>query len=345
MKVYPQQEKEPVRTERFAHNERLNELIGELKRLLLPVQEEMNTNDSVPQFPVGLVIGPPRSGTTLLMQFLASSGAFSYPTNLLARFAYAPYVGALIQKMLFDPAYDYQGEFSELRGEVKFSSDLGKSCGALAVNEFFHFWRNYMEKGFPEPFSAEEFDQINFGALSGALASLERVFERPFCTKGMLQQFNLAEFFSRQPYLFFYRMVRDPLFICQSLLTARERFYGDRNVWWSVKPAEYVSLQNMGVYHQIAGQVYFTEQAIDRGVASIPEERQITIQYDEFCANPEAIYRSIVDRYAGLDISLPTNYSGPSAFVSTNKLRIEPKDFEGLRLAYSDFVDGRVKMT
>ena len=47
MKVYPQQEKEPVRTERFAHNERLNELIGELKRLLLPVQEEMNTDDSV----------------------------------------------------------------------------------------------------------------------------------------------------------------------------------------------------------------------------------------------------------------------------------------------------------
>ena len=35
---------------------------------------------------VVLVVGGPRSGSTVMMQWLASSGVFAYPSNLLSRF-------------------------------------------------------------------------------------------------------------------------------------------------------------------------------------------------------------------------------------------------------------------
>ena len=92
----------------------------------------------MPKWSVGLIIGPPRSGTTVFLQFLASTGHFSSPSNLLTRFSYAPYIGVLVQKMLLN-SFDPHGDFVDIRSAPSFDSELGKSKGAFATNEFFHF--------------------------------------------------------------------------------------------------------------------------------------------------------------------------------------------------------------
>lgn len=135
------QEREP----NHKRNLKLDEVIAQLCDLLQPIQNRVTAIEGrKPQWPVSMIIGCPRSGTTLLLQFMAKTGNFAYPSNLLARFAYAPYIGILIQEMIFNKNYWHQNDFYDVESDFEFSSDLGKSKGVLAPNEFFHFWRRFM---------------------------------------------------------------------------------------------------------------------------------------------------------------------------------------------------------
>ena len=312
-----------------------DDIFSELDTLLAPVQAVVDKKFKRPKYPVGLIVGLPRSGSTVFLQFLASTGAFTYPTNLLTRFAYAPYIGALVQKLLFDPKYDPQGQFADIQSGLNFESDLGKSSGAMASNEFFHFWRKYIKKNFPEPISSTELKTVSFQAISAGLASIESALGKPFCTKGMLLQYNIPEFYKKMSFLFFFRIRRDPLYVMQSLLFAREKFYGDRNVWYSAKPKEYEWLRERDIYSQIAGQVYFTEKAIERGLKEIPQANQLVIEYEAFCENPRGIYDEIRERYAALGCPLDTTYQGPKSFNTQNMTRASETEINKLLSSYS----------
>ena len=101
-----------VRTEKFKRNVDLEALLDELSVLLGPVENKILKHYASPQYPGLLIIGAPRSGTTLMLQWLAQTGKFVYPTNLLSRFYAAPYIGVKIQQLLTDPAYRFRDEFS-----------------------------------------------------------------------------------------------------------------------------------------------------------------------------------------------------------------------------------------
>ncbi len=325
-------------------NEKLDALLAELKDLLSPMQEAVNYRFESPRHPVALIIGPPRSGSTVFLQFLAATGAFAYPTNMLTRFAYAPYVGALIQKMLFDKEYDFQGEFGDIQSGLNYHSDLGKSQGPLATSEFYHFWRCYVPGYFPKPFTRDELGTIDHVELSKALASIESAFEKPFVAKGMLLQFNLQWFFEKMPFVFFIRLTRDPLFVTQSLIESRERYYGCRETWWSTQPKEYDGLRDLDVYHQIAGQVFYTERAIDEGLKEIPEKNQLHVRYEEFCESPADVFAVLAEKYRVLGYELRSESNAPSTFECGNTIRLPGRDIEGLESAYRDFASGRFSL-
>ena len=314
----------------------LDKLILELKQRLAPIQEQVNAEYGMPKWPVGLIIGPPRSGTTVFLQFLASTGHFSYPSNLLARFAYAPYIGALVQKMLLNSEFDPHGDFADIRSTPSFDSELGKSKGALATNEFFHFWRISLNRYFPEPFTEQELEKIDYDRLTAGLASIEAAFQKPFCTKEMLLQYNLSKFFKHQPYSFYFRLVRNPIYVCQSILQARIKYSGSKEEWWSAKPEEYEKLKVLDVYRQIAGQVYYTEKAIDAGLSEVPDENQLTISYERFCSDPESIYREIVDKYNSLGYELPCELNSAYRFRSTNEFRLPIEEIKKFKEAYAE---------
>ncbi|MDA3925087.1 MAG: hypothetical protein PF904_10360 [Kiritimatiellae bacterium] len=326
------------RTEKFQDNIRLNMLLSELSGLLKPVQRMVKFNNS--SLPVGFIVGNPRSGTTLFLQWLAAMPCFSYPTNFLTRFAYSPYVGALIQNMLFDPDYDYHGDFSDIQSGVNFVSDLGKSKGALATSEFQHFFRNYMPNFDIEYLTDKALSKVDCDGIAAGLASLEMVFAKPFVTKASLLQFNIPYFSERIPLLFWFHVQRKPIFVMQSILKARENYYGNRTCWLSAKPMEYKWLKDLDVYHQIAGQVYYSEKAIKEGMRKVSDKRKLCVDYVSFCKEPERYYKLIVEKYAMMGCELPLEYSGETKFKSANLYSSCDKDIDGLQRAYDDFLKG-----
>jgi hypothetical protein len=308
-----------------------------MKLLLAPIQKQKQQEFEKNKWPIGFIVGNPRSGTTLLLQWLASLEVFSYPTNILTRFAYAPYVGALIQKMLFAPEFDFHEDFKDIESGINFKSNLGKSKGALATNEFQHFFRNYMPNFDPEYLNDEEIEVVDFVGIKKGLTSIEQGFEKPFVTKAMMLLFNLLTLFNNIPNSIFIYMKREPIYNMQSIYLSRVKYYNKSDLWWSVKPKEYAFLKDMDVYHQIAGQIYFTKKSIENILQKIPDKNYIAIEYKNFCRKPNKIYNELVSKYKANGFEITQVYNGENNFSLNNIIKLPKSEIDKFEKAYEHF--------
>jgi hypothetical protein len=321
-------EAETPRRSRYRRNPRLERLLEELNEALRGGEDTLLRDAGVPRWPVVFIVGAPRSGTTVVLQWLAHSGTFAYPSNLLARFYRAPYLGARIQQMLVDPAYAFRDEFSDLLASSGgLTSDLGKTRGLLAPNEFWYFWRRF----FPDPaadWSAPAPDTLEPATRFVAeLSLLERAFGRPFALKAMIANWNIALLDKLFPKAVFLHVRRDPRFNAQSLLEARARFFGDVRRWYSFRPPEYPFLRELSPEEQVAGQVLCTRRAVEQALSALPSARRVTVDYEAFCADPRVVLAALRERLScqGFDATrTPTDESSGPRPVCGNVWRLDP---------------------
>jgi len=184
----------------FRRNELLEKLLIELNIDLQPSEQALiqncQPNKGLPYHLI-LVMGPLRSGTTLFMQWLANkwlanTGLFAYPTNLLSRFYQAPIIGAKIQLLLTDPRFNFRDELGEFAQQAEYRSENGKTKGVLAPNEFWYFWRRFLaEPGRDVWTDAELRQSMDIRTMLAELAGMMQVFQKPFAAKGMLFNYNI----------------------------------------------------------------------------------------------------------------------------------------------------------
>lgn len=84
--------------------------------------------------------------------------------------------------------------------------------------------------------------------------------------------------------MLFVQIKRDITTNVASVLEARNRQLGNEDAWYSFKIPEYDQLTNFDPVTQAAGQVYFINQAIEQGLATVNESRKLVVQYEDFCA-------------------------------------------------------------
>lgn len=93
----------------------------------------------------------------------------------------------------------------------------------------------------------------------------------------------------------------------------------------------------MDFYHQIAGQVYYTERALAEQMLKIPEPNKLIIDYEAFCADPPSVARAINEKYAGLGFGLNMPIDRIEALEPKNTVRIEAEAIRQLEKAYAAF--------
>lgn len=305
-----------TRTDAFKRNVALEDLLKELNSLL-SCSENMflskNYSDKL-DYPLVFVMGPLRSGTTLLMQWLANSGLVAYPTNLLSRFYGVPVTGAHIQLLLTDPRYNFRNEILDFNSDISFESKNGKTQGAMAPNEFWYFWRRFL------PFSDldwvpddELLRVVDKEMLIAELTALTRVFCKPFALKGMILNYNISFLDAIFEKAIFIQIKRDPVTNTASILDARKRQVGSDKEWYSFRIPEYHQLKELDPLVQSAGQVYFINKAVTAGMSKINERRKVVIHYESFCGNPSALFEELTYK---LDLPMQ-KYTGPKAFSVT----------------------------
>lgn len=306
-----------IRTTTFRRNEMLEKLLAQLNDDLQPSEKQLISQyeqTSRFEYPLILVMGPLRSGTTLFTQWLANTGLVAYPTNLLSRFYQAPIIGAKIQLLLTDPRFNFRDELGEFVQQSEFKSENGKTKGVLAPNEFWYFWRRFLAEPGRDVWSDDELRQtMNVATMKAELAGMMDVFQKPFLAKGMLFNYNIPFLDSVFDKVLFVQIKRDPVTNAASVLEARKRQLGSEAAWYSFEIPEYEELKDLDPVLQAAGQVHYINRAVSSGLEGVAAHRKFVVDYEEFCSLPEKVFQELVGK-----IGMPeARYSGPENFKQT----------------------------
>ena len=330
------------REKEYRRNEHLEGLLKELNELLEPAQQPVLPKYSMPRYPVVLIVGCARAGSTIMLQCLSGTGCFAYPTNLISRFYAAPYIGARIQQLLTDARYNFRDEFADYAPTTTYASDLGKTSGILAPNEFWYFWRRFFHFGDIQTLADDELHKVDAWRFVSELAAFEAAFDKPVLLKGMIINWIIPFVAHTLKKVLFIHVTRDPLYNAQSLLESRLNYFGTIDTWYSFKPPEYRTLKDCSPCMQVAGQVFFTNEAIRRGLESIDPARWMRVNYEDFCENPGAAFSAIGEKFVQQGIVREWRYQGPKRFDLTNRLRISAEDKDAIMKAYEDCAQGKL---
>ncbi|MFJ2458775.1 sulfotransferase [Pseudomonas neuropathica] len=306
------------RTSKFRRNELLEKLLSELNTDLQPSEKVLvrqQTPDRNP-YPLILIMGPLRSGTTLFTQWLANTGLVAYPTNMLSRFYQAPIIGAKVQLLLTNPRFDFRGELSEFAQQAEYRSENGKTKGVLAPNEFWYFWRRFLADPGRDVWSDEELQQsMDVQTMLGELSGMMEVFQKPFAAKGMLFNYNIPFLDSVLKNVLFVHIVRNEVSNAESVLEARKRQLGDEKEWYSFDIPEKEQLMHLSPFEQAIGQVRAINQAVEAGLSNVADARKMVVQYEDFCNDPEKYFEELTSK---LKIT-GAQYMGNTKFEVTRK--------------------------
>lgn len=286
-----------LRTESFKKNIVLEETLLEINSLLKPVEYKCVQRLSKPKLPVILIIGNPRSGTTLLNQWLAKTQLFGYPSNIVSRFYDAPYIGAYLHKIFID--FDDNTELFSDKSLI-YESKLGKTHGPSAPHEFWYFWKRFFKFKEIQKLTDKELATIDVKTLMKELAGLEEVFKKPLLFKAVMLNWHIPYLCSILEKPLFLFVKRNELYTMHSLYKARKEFFGSVEQWYSFKNPEYVWLRQKDVYEQLAGQIVFTNRYIEQDLSDMSSGKRIDIEYEKFCQNPKYYYELIKEVLADL---------------------------------------------
>lgn len=315
--MYKKQE-EILRTTKFKRNNNLEDFLNEINDDLWSSETKL-LRLKEPEYPLIFVMGSLRSGTTLMTQWLANLG-FAYPTNLMSRFYKTPIIASKIQLLLTDERYNYRNELRDFNSGIDFSSENGKTKGALAPNEFWYFWRRFLPfKELDYLPTQELFEKVDIDTLKSEFAGIVDVFQKPFALKGMILNYNidfLDKVFDKAIFIY---TKRDPLTNIESALKAREKQLGSIDEWYSFKIPEYEELKKLNPYEQVTGQIYNINKAVENGLENVTEHKKISLNYEDFCENPKNFYDELVSKLKFQGCEIDSKYKGEDKFEVTRK--------------------------
>ena len=318
------------RAQNFARDNSLESALRSLNDEIQTLHDPSNT-DLQPC--VVLIVGPPRCGSTLLMQWIASTRCFAYPSNLVARFFGNPAFGFRVQQVLHD--FDTRNQIG-LRNDdqdVQFKSELGRTMGALAPSEFWYWWRRFFQFPDIQQLTHDQLSNVDSHRFLSELSAMQTVNTHPLVMKGMHMNWHLDYLAGLSDKFIFLRLKRELKYVAQSMLLARDQFFGDRSRWWSYKPAEYAKLKELSPIEQVAGQAFYTEQAITNCLENVPQNQIIEIEYEQFCSSPPAFWERLAKGLHQNGCDIPNHCPIDVTYSKSEQTKILPEEFEQLESA------------
>jgi hypothetical protein len=320
-----------IRTVHYQKNLQDEELMGAVNQALAPLEREMVATFEAPSYPTIFIVGAPRSGTTLLVQLLITCFELGYINNIAARFWMAPYIGAWLASGFQAP---------NRPPAVGFSSELGRTPEYEGPHEFGYFWRRWFQYGDTHELSEEQVAAIDTTHLRQELAAIEYVFDRPLLFKNApalsLQVGFLA---SVLPEAVFIHCRREHVYVAQSLLLSRLKYYGNKESWFSVKPKEYRWLKERPYVEQIAGQIFYTRRRIEQALVSLGSRRRLNVDYESLCKRPQEVLERVANLVAGTGYKLLQRECVVPDIASTNAKVVDEDEFQRLEEACCQFFD------
>ena len=316
---------EPELTPEYCKDPEDEAFLSRFNSILAPFQEE-DYYDLPEAYPTLHVIGAPRSGTTLLMQSIATHLRIGYINNLIAAFWRAPVYGARLSKKLLPPG-----------ATSSFESNFGRTINIREPHEWGYFWSEMLgyremrqvDKGFE--------DGIGWARLRKVLINMTHAFALPVAFKPMLLTWHLLKMQEVMPRACFVRIRRDPVQNALSLLQYRRTALGAPDKWGSLIPREYDWLKNEPYWKQVAGQIYFLECSVSKQIALMESRNVLEINYEQFCQAPHITQKAILSLLEANGGSVDTLSIPSNSFEPRQRTAEADPDYERVYEAVHEF--------
>ena len=262
-----------------------------------------------PHRPLVLVCGPPRSGTTLVAQFLINHLDVAYLNNLTSLFPRSPiHANRRFARWAVPRAGDYEAFY-------------GKSRGLAGANDALYLWDRWL--GTAREKVPERLEPGAEARMPQFFGALETLYGRPVVNK--VNRLNTCAHLVADimPNARFICIRRDPLYLAQSLYVARERIVGDPSVAYGVQH-EPVSSDPI---EDVCLQVDFHERQARRQRQRLGEDRFAIVSYEEFCESPGGFLDSYLSSHGDLKIRVPGKHV-QERFDVSNQRRMPKQEFD-----------------
>ena len=262
--------------------------------LMLYQLEKISLEESLsPSMPPVFIVGPSRSGTTLLYQLLISNcvcaffsnreGVFPYSTTLFAR---------LRSRLRFSrPVQDYDSTYGVSRGL------FGPSSGAQV-------WTRWYTRDGCAAIELES-DRLRQN-MQRTVSTYTSIFGGPFVNKWSVNSARIVSLADSFPDAVFLVVNRDSLEIAQSMLAARRNLWNDPYKPITSWPREFPEYRDLPYIHSVCLHLRNILSSLEQGREKIGTHRILDIQYRRLCEDPARILTEICNFYkrtTGKDLS------------------------------------------
>jgi hypothetical protein len=252
--------------------------------------------------PVCFVIGPPRSGTTLLYQLLVTRFRLAYFSNFAHRLHRTPASASLI------------GRGPTKRWAGRFESEYGHVRGWFAPNEGGAIWNRWIPQ--PHAVDMRSLPQAHVDEMRKTVYGVANVLGSPFLNKNVMHSVHMDALGKAFPGCLFIRIRRDEDANVRSILLARSQGAGPEAAdgWWSVKPAGWRAWAAADPETQAVAQVRGVHDDIDSATAVLGERRVLDVEYEALCEHPVEIMRRVGRFFEAHGFALSVRGSVPPSF-------------------------------
>lgn len=296
-------------------------LMKSVENSLMKIEESLLKEKPEPFHAPLFIIGPPRTGSTLLYQLIACHFKVCYFSNLMTRFPKSP---VSLSKAL-----------SLIQGcnpQYGFESRYGETAGWKSPNQGIPIWFRW----FPRDHSYVEKGVLSRQVLNemrNTVLLIQKIFNAPFVNKWQANTVRMLPISEALPEALFIRIKRDPALTAQSILHGRRTMLNNEKEWFSTRPRKYETIRDKDILEQVCEQVFCIEEDIDHDSRTIGEDKFITVPYEDLCRSPRRVMDRIKDFYTKNRMlgKLESRHEIPSSFLYDRSVQVNQEEYEYIK--------------
>ncbi len=260
-----------------------------------------------------LVCGPPRSGTTLVSQFLINHLEVSYINNLSSLFPRAPLLAnrALCKWVKPKPA--------------SYSAYYGRSRHLSGTNDGLHIWDRWL--GPDRSSTPRELAPGAVEDMPGFFSAWQTLYGIPTVNK-VNRLFSCIDLVAPVlPDSYFVCLRRDPVMLAQSLLIARKEISGNLHQVYGLRHED---IDETDPVEDVCRQVIYYQNltlSLQQGQYG---DRVTVLDYEQFCDNPQKLL-TLLETNVGYPLNRRDHTEIKHRFEVSRRRRVSEAEFEQLQ--------------
>lgn len=245
--------------------------------VLWPLEKILLNKSVKTPSPAVFIIGPPRSGTTLIYELMIRRYKFSYISNFAHKLYGTPVAATLIGKPIIEKwCKQCKSAYSSTYGGIK---------GWGAPSEGGWIWNRWL----PENHYLDELHvkQLPAQLIKDTVNGIICVMNAPFINKNVMHSVHMRLLDKLFPNCLFIHIEREIKANIRSIVRAHAKVGKNEHEWFSVKPREWEQFKHTDILMRSAAQVHYTHKNIERDTKHLGITRVLKINYEEFCKAPQ----------------------------------------------------------